>query len=1063
LEHPDASLRVVPLSRVFAGLAVLCLGAMLLVGLLGRVDVTRNVSLAGLAVGVAAAAVLALIHRRPLDGMRAVASTVVLVFLGVPAAALAWFFGPNSGFEAFVGIAVIVTGVLSGATSARFPTAGGWATYLSLASGQLTVLVLILTGSIPDVSLTRVVIEGHPMWHHVAAHLSLQGVFLAAFLIGRAFQRRYAVLATDLERVVRTTSRREALLGEARAEYRQTLELGRSGIFSGRKMGDFRIGKLLGRESGTEIYDAVDDNGAAASVRLEGGTEGVSIARAEASDLTAPDQADGRASSAPAGSLAEVIANHDKLDDEQLWGLVEDITEELGNLHDRGLVHAAITTATVLRKEDEEGQGGWRLAKSPVLDPSAPTTLSYLAPERVRGREAGTAADVYSVAAILYEAVTGVPPYHEVAPSSLAKAVLERLPLAPRRFTDVSPSVETALCIGLSRRVDERYESVDALKMWFLRALRGDPEGTLAKRARGLSDDWEGSTLILDASSGTFAPREDDGGTTSLDDDSLAEKTHSGRPGTTSRDASVTDRMRASILSEPPRPSTAPTDAWREAYRRKMRDQRLAVVLLCGGGSAVLWSLAREPLPFYVAAVCMAAILVIVWLTGWLALRSGGEAPYWPWGIVAALSVGPAYSLGLHSAFVGVVSFILVSGGMFRAGAATSGDRRRLLLAGLVTTYTLVFVGIAAGLLPDEGNVPVFDPVAPRWEAAVLHVLIMSLFVLAYAAGRLVDQRYAALTETALAAGRAAAAQELLLAEARRELDALARLGGIFSGLTVGRFEIGELLGRGGMGEVYAANAVGGERVALKLVRGDRVADPRALQMFLGEAEALRRVESPYVARIVEVADLEQELPFIAMEFIEGQSLHVMLRERDRLDLGEARRLARDVARGLADVHAASVLHCDVKPHNVVFTEAVGWKLVDFGVARRPGGHLSTTSRAGTPGYMAPEQGLGEGVDVRSDLYSLCLVLYRALTGRPAYTGSDPTEVAHTARYRGPPDPERWVALPDDVRLALRLGLAARADERYQTAGDLAVAFEEAFDGRLAGALRQRARRLPWA
>ena len=179
------------------------------------------------------------------------------------------------------------------------------------------------------------------------------------------------------------------------------------------------------------------------------------------------------------------------------------------------------------------------------------------------------------------------------------------------------------------------------------------------------------------------------------------------------------------------------------------------------------------------------------------------------------------------------------------------------------------------------------------------------------------------------------------------------------------------------------------------------------------------------------------------MELVVGRSLSEVLRECERLELDEARRLVRDMARGLADVHAADVLHCDIKPGNVLHTEAGRWKLVDFGVARRTGGALSGGSKAGTPAYMAPEQARGDVVDERSDLYALCLVVYGALVGRPAFIGS--RSEAGPQGDRIPPDPARWIELPEDLRLALRLGLATDPAKRYQSAGELAMAFEEAF------------------
>jgi serine/threonine-protein kinase len=122
----------------------------------------------------------------------------------------------------------------------------------------------------------------------------------------------------------------------------------------------------------------------------------------------------------------------------------------------------------------------------------------------------------------------------------------------------------------------------------------------------------------------------------------------------------------------------------------------------------------------------------------------------------------------------------------------------------------------------------------------------------------------------------------------------------------------------------------------------------------------------------------------------------------------------------------------------------------------------------GTPAYMAPEQATGGEVDGRADLYSLCLVAYRALTGRPAYLAQRPSElVGASDEVHAPPDPTRWVELPHDLVLALRIGLAPDPEDRFASALEMVVAFDHAFDGRLAPAYREHGeqllRRCPWA
>src|SRR5262249_18844360 len=144
---------------------------------------------------------------------------------------------------------------------------------------------------------------------------------------------------------------------------------------------------------------------------------------------------------------------------------------------------------------------------------------------------------------------------------------------------------------------------------------------------------------------------------------------------------------------------------------------------------------------------------------------------------------------------------------------------------------------------------------------------------------------------------------------------------GIFVGHRVGRFELVRLCARGGMGDVYEATESGtGRRAAVKLVRHDRVADPMMLGMFFTEAAALSRVRSEHVALVLQSGGLEEDLPFVAMEFIDGPALSKVLRDRQKLPLDEVRALVRDAAAGLAAIHEAGIVHRDIKPQNIMMS-----------------------------------------------------------------------------------------------------------------------------------------------
>ncbi|MCS6797308.1 MAG: serine/threonine protein kinase [Myxococcota bacterium] len=225
-------------------------------------------------------------------------------------------------------------------------------------------------------------------------------------------------------------------------------------------------------------------------------------------------------------------------------------------------------------------------------------------------------------------------------------------------------------------------------------------------------------------------------------------------------------------------------------------------------------------------------------------------------------------------------------------------------------------------------------------------------------------------------------------------------------GARLGEYEVGRLLGRGGMGEVYEArDRRSGRRVACKVIRPEGVGDAASLAMFRAELEALGRARSAHVPRVLDAGGADHGVPFLVMEFVEGRSLAEILRERDRLEVDEVLALGRDLALGLHDMHRAGVLHCDVKPQNVLWSRggrSARWVLVDLGIAAL-GGDAKQRS-AGTPGYMSPEQALGEAMDARSDLYALGCVLFRAWVGRPAWSGDDPVRIAWRARMLPPPD-----------------------------------------------------------
>jgi serine/threonine protein kinase len=503
--------------------------------------------------------------------------------------------------------------------------------------------------------------------------------------------------------------------------------------------------------------------------------------------------------------------------------------------------------------------------------------------------------------------------------------------------------------------------------------------------------------------------------------------------------------------------------AWEDAHRDKLLRQRIGILATCVGGALLLSFILREREALWAAWIGIAGIALTVALH-----RSTTR---WPWVIVGALSVGPAFALGLHSGFAAIVALAVFAGRLFRAPwtsrNATAWKRAleddRLILVAIVVGHTIAFVLVAVGVVPDAGNTPVTYAGMSPATGWVIHASTMLTYVAVFVTAAWIDRDFDRLVRKNEVALRDAAQKEALLSTARAELDrALAgETGGLFTGSTMGGYAVEKLIGRGGMGEVYEARR-DGNAVALKVIRADRISSAEALRRFAREASTLQKVESPYVSRVLEVGS-DERVPFLVMELVQGATLAELMRENERLDDASARAMIRDISRGLEDVHCAGVLHRDVKPSNLVRMSNGQWKLVDFGIAKFLDGPWETTGNlvVGTPPFMAPEQLTGRGVDERADVFSLCAVIYRALMGRPAWT----TQTALAAVRVQPADPS--ATLRADLVLALRIGLATRPADRFATSIELGAAFDAAFQDRLDDGYRRRAQailaREPWA
>jgi serine/threonine-protein kinase len=228
-------------------------------------------------------------------------------------------------------------------------------------------------------------------------------------------------------------------------------------------------------------------------------------------------------------------------------------------------------------------------------------------------------------------------------------------------------------------------------------------------------------------------------------------------------------------------------------------------------------------------------------------------------------------------------------------------------------------------------------------------------------------------------------------------------------GVTVaGRYQVLARIGGGGFGAVYKVRHVAtGGLLALKILHADRLGDDDSVARFQVEARNTHQLQHPNTVRVTDFGRTDDGLLFLATEFLQGRSLWQVLRDEGRLAPARAVAIIGQVLRSLGEAHALGLVHRDVKPANILLVDHFGVpdfvKVLDFGISRALDATSVTTGIIGTPTYMAPEQGLGEDVSPRTDLYAVGCVLHELLVGQPPFVvkGSGPhASLAIGARRR---------------------------------------------------------------
>ncbi len=265
--------------------------------------------------------------------------------------------------------------------------------------------------------------------------------------------------------------------------------------------------------------------------------------------------------------------------------------------------------------------------------------------------------------------------------------------------------------------------------------------------------------------------------------------------------------------------------------------------------------------------------------------------------------------------------------------------------------------------------------------------------------------------------------------------------------LVGGRYELGELIGYGGMAEVHRGRDVRlGRDVAIKVLRADLARDPSFLNRFRREAQSAAGLNHP---SIVSVYDTGEDpgpdgtaQPFIVMEFVEGRTLRDIIKSQGALPVRRAMEIAADVCGALDFSHRNGIVHRDIKPANVMITESGAVKVMDFGIARAVADNAATVTQTanviGTAQYLSPEQARGEAVDARSDVYSTGCLLYELVTGSPPFQGDSPVAVAYQHVRENPlPPSTRNPQVPPALDSIVMKSLAKNQLNRYQSAAEM--------------------------
>jgi hypothetical protein len=508
--------------------------------------------------------------------------------------------------------------------------------------------------------------------------------------------------------------------------------------------------------------------------------------------------------------------------------------------------------------------------------------------------------------------------------------------------------------------------------------------------------------------------------------------------------------------------ATLPSLALREADTSRAVRGYFGGALACLLAAVALQTFPqRGVLHWLLTAACVVSALSCGWL--YWSRRAEGvysdhEATFV--GVMVSITalIGAAY-LGPFAPIAAALVILII---VFSMGDEYRGRRNSIIIAvGYGFISVMAWLGYIDPVLAGIG-----ERTVPLGAA---FLFVEALFGVAYMFGVGARRSTEQAIEHVQRARVVVAGQQALLNEAFVDLRRLGGGGrGRLSGGQLGDYRLGEVLGRGGMGEVYRAkNLHSGLTAAVKVLQPNLVADPVLVKRFFREAEISSNLNSKHIVAVQGHGVAADGSPFLVMDLLQGRTMAEMMREQPRFKLGRAVEMVTEVASGLSTAHAAGIVHRDIKPGNLMYTDDGVWKVLDFGISKLMSGTGTMThDPIGTPGYMPPEQAMGKHVDHRADVFALGAVLYRAVTGRPPFSGQDAVAAMLTSIERQPVRPGSIVDLPADVDAVVAIALAKGRDARFDSAVELANAFADGCLGKLSEDFRRRARSLldqtPW-